>query len=57
MIEPKIYAKEYDDDDNAADIEDADKGDDDEQDRSGSQIRIPKKNMKGLYKEDIGTDS
>jgi hypothetical protein len=53
----KIYSQEY-DDDNAADIEDADKVEDEEQDNSGSQVRrVPSSHKKGLYKEDIGNSS
>jgi len=53
----KVYSQEYDDEENAADIEDADRGDDDEE-HSGSQVRnLPKTNKKGIYKEDYGNSA
>jgi hypothetical protein len=52
----KLYSQEYDDEENAADIEDADKVDD-EDEHSGSQVRKPRINKKGLYKEDIANGS
>ena len=52
-----MYAQEY-DDDNAADIEDDDKVDDEDGDHSGSLVRKPVKKIKnGVYKEDYNTGS
>ena len=51
-----VYAQEYDDEENAADIEDADRVEDDDDDRSGSLVRKPVKKIKnGVYKEDYNT--
>ena len=48
----KVYSQDYDDEENAADIEDADKGDDEEEEHSGSQVRKQNR-KKGVYQEDI----
>lgn len=53
-------SQEYDDDGGAADIEDADRGDDEDEEHSGSQVRKhPSKNNNkmGIYKEDYGTSA